>query len=102
MEIVKCTEEDGVEYKTDEEIKEYFALQQIFILSNQLSFDFQKYGEDAIVMESNLHQIWLGNWQSYQLLSVSKTELSLQDLAIDLDELTELQDSSVFRLKEGN
>ena len=52
-------------------------------------------------MESNLHQIWLGNCQSYQLLSVSKTELSLQDLAIDLDELTELQDSSAFSLERG-
>ena len=31
-----------------------------------------------------------------------QTELSLQDLAINLDEVTELQDSSVFSLKRGD
>ena len=31
-----------------------------------------------------------------------KTELSLQDLPVNLDEITDLQDSSVFRLHRGN
>ena len=35
-------------------------------------------------------------------MEVSQTALELQDLALDLDQVTELQDSRVFRLKEGN
>ena len=43
----------------------------------------------------------LGSWQYRTEYSVSKTELSLQDLAVNLDEITELQDSSVFKLQPG-
>ena len=35
-----------------------------------------------------------------KIFEVSQTELSLQDLAFNLDEVTELKDSSVFRLRE--
>ena len=45
--------------------------------------------------------ILLGSWQSRKIFEIAQTELSLQDLAFDLDEVTELYDSRVFRLSEG-
>ena len=42
---------------------------------------------------------YLGQWQTRQVFEVSKAELELQDLAMNMDEITELQDSSVFGLK---
>ena len=42
--VVKCSKEDGVECESDEKIKNFFANQTMFILSNQISFDFQQYG----------------------------------------------------------
>ena len=43
----------------------------------------------------------LGAWKYRSVFEISQTELALQDLAINIDELTELQDASVFRLKRG-
>ena len=36
-----------------------------------------------------------------ELLRVSRSELKLQDLFVHLDDVTELQDDSVFRLQPG-
>ena len=49
-------------------------------------------------MESSYDIIALGHWQNKIRYEISKAELSSQDLAINLDELTELQDSSIFNL----
>ena len=40
--------------------------------------------------------------QTRKIFYIERTELALQDLAFNLDEVTELQDSSVFRLKQGS
>lgn len=42
----------------------------------------------------------IGNWQKRQIYEIAKTELSLQDLPMNLDELTELKDSSAFKIKQ--
>lgn len=42
----------------------------------------------------------IGNWQKRQMYEVSKTELSLQDLPLNLDELTELNDPRVFKIRQ--
>lgn len=49
-------------------------------------------------MESAIDSINLGEWQNVRQYEVTQTELSLQDLAVNLDEITELQHSSVFSL----
>lgn len=41
-----------MECKSDEEIKKYFADRYMYLLSNQIRFDFQQYGEDAIIKET--------------------------------------------------
>ena len=73
----------------------------MFVLSNQIRFDFLKYGEDSIIKESAIEIRQFYDWGALETYEISQTELSLQDLAIDLDKVTELQDSSVFRLKQG-
>ena len=70
----------------------------MMFLANQNRFDFQQYGKDSIIKESTIHVAPLGLWQTRQYFTVSKTKLELQDLAIDLDDLTVLEDTSIFRL----
>ena len=43
----------------------------------------------------------LGAWQNRQSFEIRQSQLTLQDLALNLDEVTELEDSSVFRLVLG-
>ena len=71
------------------------------ILSNQIRFDFQKYGEESIIKESYMNVSYLGDWHHRQNFELSKTELTLQDLAISLDDITSINDDSLFRLKES-
>ena len=96
--LFKCTDRDYC--KSDEEIKNYFEDNYLYFLSNKIRFDFEKYGKDSIIKESTLKLSLLGDWKNRKIFEVSQTELSLQDLAINLDEVTELQDSSLFQLKE--
>ena len=49
-------------------------------------------------MESHMDTFALGNWKTRTLIQVQKSELELQDLPVDFDEITALHDSSVFRL----
>ena len=59
------------------------------------------YGEDSIVSESRVDWIRVGvthQWE--QPYSVRRTKLLLQDLHIDLDQLTELEDLTVFKLEK--
>lgn len=100
VDIVKCT--GDVNCKSDEEIKTYFGSQNIHILKNQIRFDQSKYGPEAIILETENDTIAIGQWRNRLSFFVSKTDLSLQDLAVNLDEITELQDSSVFTLERGS
>ena len=72
------------------------------ILKNQIRFDQSKYGPEAIILETENDTIAIGQWRNRLSFFVSKTDLSLQDLAVNLDEITELQDSSVFTLERGS
>ena len=60
IDIVKCTGSE--ECRSDEEIKKYFASRYINLMSNQIRFDFEKYGEDAIIIESTLITEFVGAW----------------------------------------
>ena len=49
-------------------------------------------------MESSIETIAIGNWKTRKSMQVFKSDLELQDLPVDFDEITALQDSSVFRI----
>ena len=90
VDIVICNRETEANCKEEEEIWDYFSRVQLTILKNQISFDQSKYGEEAIIKESRLDVIFLGEWHTRSIYEINKTELSLQDLAINMDQLTEL------------
>ena len=67
---------------------------------NEIRFESTLYGEESIIKESRMD--WMRLSASNQLefpqrLSMSK--LSLQDLLIDLDEITELKSTSIFEFR---
>ena len=59
------------------------------ILKNQIRFDQSKYGPEAIISESESDTVTIGQWRNRISYFVTKTELSLQDLAVNFDEITE-------------
>ena len=67
-----------------------------------MRFDTRYFGEEAIINESKI--MWVPvNTQIQQTIPflVSTTELFLQDVkSINLDDLTELSDSSVFKFEQ--
>ena len=85
----------------DETIFSYFRKTLVGILSNRVRFDREKFGEEAVIREAE----FLWNPLSTQIqqeivYKLSRTELQLQDRHINLDDLTEVTDNSVFRLKK--
>ena len=53
-------------------------------------------------MESNVDAFNVGDWQQRFEYKIVKTELHLQDLLVNMDDLTKLENASVFRVKKGN
>ena len=51
-----------------------------------------------MIKQSVIDTLYLGDWKRRQLFEVTKTSLGLQDLAVNLDQLTGLQDDDLFRL----
>lgn len=100
IDIVKCTPREGLECKSDEEIKEYFSFFSINLLKNQVRFDQQFYGEESIIQESRIDWHNVGNWGTRVQYLVTKTEVFLQDIMVNLDELTELEDATVFEVTQ--
>ena len=87
--------------KSQEEINEYLENKYLLLLINQIRFDSERYGEESIVPESRVDWIRVSTKiQFEQPYSVKKTRLQLQDLHIDLDQLTELEDSSIFKFEK--
>ena len=71
--VRKCI---GADYcKNDAQIKEYFAKRTMFLLTNGIRFDQSKYGEEAIIQESQIHEINLGSWQHMIEYRIQRTEL---------------------------
>ena len=65
IDIVKCTGHDYC--KSDTQIKDHFARKTVYMLTNQIRFDFQRYGHDSIHKESAVKMIDFGTWQSRKI-----------------------------------
>lgn len=70
------------------------------LLTNEIKFDSTTYAEDSIVPQAVAKFIRFSS-QIHQNfpMQVANTQLILQDLAIDLDQLTELEDDSIFNIE---
>ena len=88
----------GKDYcKTDEEINEFVRGKFLIVYANEIRFESQLYGKESIIKESHMDWVRISTYIKFELpYEVSKSELSLQDELIDLDEITEMLDSSVF------
>ena len=78
---------------------EYMKNKFLLLLHNQKRFDSSQYYDESIVKESRL--LWLNTSNKVQLeqtFYVRKTYINLQDLALNLDYVTELEDRSIFKL----
>ena len=78
VEVIRCT--GDVLCKSEEEVMKYFEKRQIYALMNSIRFDPQKFGKEAIVMESSIDRILLSQWQNVIRFQINKAKLSLQDL----------------------
>ena len=69
-------------------------------LSNQILFNPQDYREESVVKESRLQWMRINTqYRETTPLRVSMTRLFLQDEFINLDELTELEFNTPFKLE---
>ena len=70
------------------------------LLYNQKRFDPNRYLEDSIIPEAK--SLWIPintQWQQNIGYRISKTHIFLQDRDIDLDELTLMEDDSIFKVE---
>lgn len=83
---------------TDEETTAFFRNKFILLIFNQVRFDSTLYGYNSIIPETR--SIWLPiNTQAQQTVpfKVATTHSYLQDMFVNLDSLTEIEDERVFR-----
>ena len=83
--------------KSDEEILEFFRMKYLFVIKNEKLFDANKYGLESIVEQCTI--TWLSiNTQVRQSIpyKISMSTLFLQDRDVDLDDITEIMDNSMF------
>lgn len=99
--MIRCRNEPYCE--SEEVIDDYFAnkSKRLWLLKNRIRFDPSKFGRESIILESEIEKVNINGSHTRQAFKIHKTELSLQDLVMDFDELTELKDSSVFQLKKS-
>ena len=94
---------EGEDYcASPDEIKDYFRGKYFGILMNTIRFDSTKWEEESIVKESLLSWIPIATQTQQEFpFQVARTLLNLQDKFINLDEITELEDSGMFNLKQA-
>ena len=86
--------------KSDEEITEFMKGKYLLLMSNQIRFEPKVFGEESIITESTV--AWYRPSVQKQegiIFEIVRTKLELQDLFVNLDEITELEDTSVFEIK---
>ena len=72
----------------------------LLLMSNQIRFNPKVFGEESIIAESTVSWYRLSvQKQEGIVFEIVRTKLELQDLFVDLDEITELEDTSVFQIK---
>lgn len=87
--------------KSVDEINAYLKGKYVLLLKNEIRFDSTRYSEESIISESRLDWLRVITKQQQNLTyQIQKTRLQLQDLMIDLDQITELEDSSVFSMEK--
>lgn len=98
--VLKGDKEEKIVCADDETIKNYFAGSYIDLMSNRIRFDYRMFGEESLIKESTL--VWTAvqtQIQTEMPFKITRTEVQLQDMAVNFDDLTELLDDGVFKLE---
>ena len=102
VQLVLCNKETqpNLECKSEDDIKKFLRNKYVLLLYNQVRFDSNFYGQEAIRRESQIKWITINTQiQMSSPYTLSQTQLFLQDQAINLDDLTELDDNTIFKLE---
>ena len=90
---------EGTVCKDESEINDFIRGKYLTLLSNEIRFDSEQKGLSAIIKESTL------TWYpvSYQMQlryphQISMSKLFSQDEAVNMDDLTEMENGEIFRL----
>ena len=99
IQFIKCHDRDDC--LPDEQIMQFIKDKYIMIMYNSVRFDSRYYDAKSIIPESRISWLLI-NTQMRQTIpfKVTKTEVELQDLAIDLDQLTEFGSLTPFKLEK--
>ena len=103
MQLVRCRNStdyaEDVVCKSNEEITEFFRNKYLILLHNQKRFNPELYHESSIIRESKI--VWAPiniQWRQEIPYRIQKTQIFLQDEFVDLDDLTLIEDDSIFKV----
>ena len=97
VQLMRCLGKDYC--KSEEEINQFMLDKYLLMLNNQIRFDSTLFGSESIIMESRISWFRVSAFVQYDYpFKVQRTEVLLQDKIADLDEITQLNDSSLFKL----
>ena len=98
LELVRC--HGRTDCRSDAEIDAIFQSSKLVLLKNEVRFDQKRNGREAIIEESTVEMIQIDPFNKSMFpYQVSITELSLQDMALDLDDLTLYENKNVFKVE---
>ena len=98
LELVRC--HGRTDCRSDAEIDAILQSSKLVLLKNEVRFDQQRNGREAIIEESTVEMIQIDPFNKSMFpYQVSITELSLQDMALDLDDLTLYENKNVFKVE---
>jgi len=99
FQLLRCT--GRADCKSEEEILDYFRGKYLIFCTNQIRFDSSKYNAEAIVKESRFSWLRMNTSVRETIpFKIQSTQLNLKDNFFDIDELTEHEASSVFKLEQ--
>ena len=85
--------------KSEEEIVEFFKGKYLLLYVEEVRFKSSFFGEDSIVREGRLEWLRIGTLSQLEYpFYITKTKVQLQDTYFNLDQLTELENSELFKL----
>lgn len=99
MRLVRCEETETQKCKSNDEITAFFRDKYLLLLFNEKYFDSNQYEESSIVSAARVKWFTINTQVQQQIpMQITKSQIFLQDKNVDLDDLTEIYDNSIFSL----
>ena len=99
IQLKKCSGRDDC--LPDSKIEEFLQNKYLLLVMNQVRFDSENYGEEAIIKESKVKWLTINTQTRVTYpFALNKQLLLLQDKLFNFDDYTELENEDVFRFNE--